>query len=686
MRRYLLLLLALAAGAASGEPITLAWDASPEWPAGTTIELDAGGATASGITGTQHTLDVAVEPGQSLAARARAVALDGETSAWAELVQTWPGEQSGLYAIQEQVGAPPMAAAFRSFAYGYYGATSSSTIAGTFPSVAAGDLIVVMVQRDSIANLTSITMSGATLSEIVSLGVQGGSFGSGIYAAIATSGGTNVTVTANFSDSAQWGALVAGAYSGIASATPLAYQCMMSGCTGIASDSASRTTPSALSPGEEALIVAVGSGWNYEQNHTAADSFTKRYDNATATTTQFLLDRVTSSSTGGGTAFATSGWTDNYFGALIAFEQASGSTTYTSSTSLDALVQNAGVTASASIDALLKASNSSTVSADSLLAAVRSGQVSLDALAQAAKAGTVSLDALVQAARAGTVSVDALLSAVLAEATDLDALLQAAAEAGVSLDAVLSGSTTAAAQMDALLQAGKVASASMDALLVRQGAGLADATLDALLMSAKTASSGIDAVLISLITHTIGLDAMIEAAKSGSVSLDAILVTQGQFLATANLDALIRAVRSGSLSLDAILQGGSTAEAELDAMLAVAGSASVSLDAVIRSARSVPLSVDGLLQAARSATLSIDSLLRAARSGALSVDAVIVSMGSPSALLDAVLRATIGRSLSLDAIIGYFSDVILPDARVVRVAASDRLVYINPTDRLVTVH
>jgi hypothetical protein len=219
-----------------------------------------------------------------------------------------------------------MVATFRSAAYGYNGgAFALSTIVGTFPSVAAGDLIVVLAQRMDIADLTSITMSGATLSEIVDLGVQyvPGDFGAHVYAGIATAGGTDVTVTANFSTSAQWGALVGAAYSGVASATPLAYQCMMSGCTDFGPWNIWRTTPSALSPGEEALIVAIGSGWDYEQNHTVADSFTKRFDNATTASTQFLLDRVTSSSTGGGTVFATVATSDKYFGALIAFEQGS---------------------------------------------------------------------------------------------------------------------------------------------------------------------------------------------------------------------------------------------------------------------------------------------------------------------------------------------------------------------------
>lgn len=323
MQRYLPLLLALAAGAASGGPITLAWDASPAWPAGTTVELLVNGVTASGITSSTHTLDIELAPGAVLDAKARAVAPNGELSGWATLVQTVPDEQRDLWAARDDGEvAPPMAATFQEVAYHYRGSASEPTLVLNFATVNAGDLIVFQAQGDDyvIDNIAVLPNVG-TPSLIVTPDPNWSTFEAQIYSFIATSSNTDVDITITFTGSAPWRAAVGARYSGVASATPLSYQCFYTGCNERAGPSTSFTSGTALSPGEEALVVAIGSSWDYEQNLTAQDSFTKRFDNATATSTQWILDRVTSSSTGGGTAFATVSSSDYYFGALIAFEQ-----------------------------------------------------------------------------------------------------------------------------------------------------------------------------------------------------------------------------------------------------------------------------------------------------------------------------------------------------------------------------
>jgi len=95
-RAALVALLALATAAGASRLTTFQWDPAPSWSAGTTIELCANGYCETGITDTQHTLDVPVEPGDVIDARARAH--DGNlTSSWATVAQTWPADPIGIW-------------------------------------------------------------------------------------------------------------------------------------------------------------------------------------------------------------------------------------------------------------------------------------------------------------------------------------------------------------------------------------------------------------------------------------------------------------------------------------------------------------------------------------------------------------------------------------------------------------
>lgn len=101
MQRWLLAIIALIATVASAERITtFAWDNGADWPVGTTVELCSNGICASGLTGTKHTLDVPIQPGETINAQVRAVApsdyqcgnppVPCPYSGWATLTQTWP--------------------------------------------------------------------------------------------------------------------------------------------------------------------------------------------------------------------------------------------------------------------------------------------------------------------------------------------------------------------------------------------------------------------------------------------------------------------------------------------------------------------------------------------------------------------------------------------------------------------
>lgn len=118
MLRLILIALSLflAGNVSAGRLTTFAWDWDASWPVGTTIELCGnGGVCASGLTGTQHTLDLPVVQGQVISGRARAIppagylcgdppALCGP-SEWGTVDRTWPIAPSGFTATRTEVGA-----------------------------------------------------------------------------------------------------------------------------------------------------------------------------------------------------------------------------------------------------------------------------------------------------------------------------------------------------------------------------------------------------------------------------------------------------------------------------------------------------------------------------------------------------------------------------------------------------
>jgi hypothetical protein len=116
MRRWFWLGLALLATVASGQRLTtVAWDASPAWPHGTTIELCGNGPTCmTGLTGLSATLSLPVNPGEVIQGMARAIPPPGyqcgepladcPPSAWGTVAQTWPAPPTGRWAWKKEAG------------------------------------------------------------------------------------------------------------------------------------------------------------------------------------------------------------------------------------------------------------------------------------------------------------------------------------------------------------------------------------------------------------------------------------------------------------------------------------------------------------------------------------------------------------------------------------------------------
>ena len=147
---------------------TITWDPDPAWPAGTTIELEANGATESGITGTQYTLDVPVQPGEMINARARAVPPAGyqcgdplgpcPPSDWTTLVQTLPAIPNGLLVTKERVISM---AAERTGSGTSHGNNSVLSFSITIPSDANTVVVYVAGGGNSTTLINKLNFTGA---------------------------------------------------------------------------------------------------------------------------------------------------------------------------------------------------------------------------------------------------------------------------------------------------------------------------------------------------------------------------------------------------------------------------------------------------------------------------------------------------------------------------------------------
>lgn len=362
-----------------------------------------------------------------------------------------------------------------------------------------------------------------------------------------------------------------------------------------------------------------------------------------------------------------------------------GATTYTTTLSIDALIQRAGLTQSTSIDALLQSAFSTSLSLDSLVAAVQSKTLSLDALLQIVGTRTVSVDALLQAAKSGTVSIDSLVQMTLAQSLSLDALIMAAStsSAAVSLDALIQAFQTAGISLDALLSTAGMQSVGLDALL--QSGKTGSISLDGLIQAIQTKTLSLDALLSQSMNTAAVMDALIQSSKTGAVSLDALITWSSVTTIFTGLDALIQAIQSKTISLDALLQKTYTSPLALDAYVALTQVKTVSLDALLQSTKSGVISLDAILQMTKNAMVSFDALIQAAKTGVISLDAILVFATQASVLLDAYVQKTLARGVGLDAIIGSIADMILPTGRVITVPASDRFVFVTHSDRVIQI-
>lgn len=257
---------------------------------------------------------------------------------------------------------------------------------------------------------------------------------------------------------------------------------------------------------------------------------------------------------------------------------AGGGGSFSSTSSLDALIQKT-FSSSTALDALIQSAFNSSISLDSLIAAVKNNTITFDALLQSTKNSTVSVDALLQLVKSGSVSVDALIQLTLSRAISVDALIQATNNKVTSLDALIQATKNGSISFDALITGatGTFANLSLDALI--QAIKNQTISLDALIQKQYSSTIALDSYVALVGTRTVSLDALIQLTRSGVVSIDALIqMSKNTFV---SFDALIQSAKSGMISLDAILTLATNVSVFLDAYVQKTLSRGVSLDAII---------------------------------------------------------------------------------------------------------
>jgi len=326
--------------------------------------------------------------------------------------------------------------------------------------------------------------------------------------------------------------------------------------------------------------------------------------------------------------------------------ESEGVTTYTKTTSLNAILKKQDILRTATLNAVLKKQ-------DLTLSATLNSLLQKQGLT-----ADSSLDALLKKTDSLTSDLDSiLLKTGITKALTLDAVLQ---QQGLSLSSTI----------DALLKKNDVPiTANIDAVLKKQGITLST-TFEALLQKTLTSSASLDAILVVISESTINtsLDAVLQKVINVTTSLDATLQKQGITTST-TLNSILQKTLSGSATVDALLQKnidlsavmnailkktiGQTAT--LDAVLVQVGTNTMSatIDSILRKTLSISTAVDAILQRQGLSFYSnLDALLKKQLSATATLDAILIAVGAVTVSIDSLLKKVgVTTSVSFDAVL-----------------------------------
>jgi hypothetical protein len=202
--------------------------------------------------------------------------------------------------------------------------TLVNTATSTISDVQAGDLIVTLVQRDTMGQLAEVSAGATALSQVAFADAGQGGFGLAVYTGLAAAEAPSMEVTASFSGSAAWASMVTAVFRGVASATPTQAACNTAECVGLTGPTVTRSAQ-AITTNARSLIIGAGTDWNEYNTHAPANGYTRHFNNTFNAigcdkSVQWVYSKVQDAgSFGGAENFATAS-DDSYLSVVMAFE------------------------------------------------------------------------------------------------------------------------------------------------------------------------------------------------------------------------------------------------------------------------------------------------------------------------------------------------------------------------------
>lgn len=590
--RWLCSLLLWIAFSASAEvrDIGFAWDPSPNYSPGLTYEIEANGASATGVTSTTQRLLVPLDAGRVVNARVKAVAPVGSTcgdppapcedSPWAAITQVYPALQlapdRAAWVVGSGGGGVMAAPTFVAQYATSFNSSGSSKTAMSSVAINSGDVLVLVSATENASPTLGETENGAgsfTNQRSVSIDYYSPVRASTYIAP------SSETITVAVTQSGETLNFFGGNVVRFSGADGIGNSASSSGSSG--NPSVNITTTQANS----AIVVIVGD-WN-----------------ATSGTQTF------SSSGGAGAPTNLTGYPGDSarYGAAIAYYPDAGTagaktvgmTAPTGQKWTIAAVEVLGTTGGGAIDLAGAAQAQATVTGAVAMTIPTAGT----AAAVATTTGSLVSALPVQASASvtATASGDLLLEMALGGG----ALAAALAIGALGLTMPLSGSASGTATASGTLGLGAEIDLSGDAAGEASATGTLDSTT-ALAGAATAQAAGSGGVTL---TTVLAGSALAEALATAGITLETALAAQAAAQASATGDVV--SLAEGALAGDAAAQATATGDIKMATPLDGAAAAQASATGAV--GMTVPLAGDAQAQA--TATGALDSLVDGSLAG-----------------------------------------------------------------------
>lgn len=622
---------------------TIAWDPDPAWPPGTTVELEANGETASGITSTQYAFDVPVQPGETINVRARTIPPAGyqcgeplgtcPPSEWETLTQTLPKEPAGLWAIR-RAGGDIMAIARRgSTNYSVEWQNTSSAVITKESTVQVGDIILIGVSAYSnegsdvggTVSISGFTILGGAGTIYGTYGDDGASKGTVFYRVVDGTEAASFTINTNANSGTNpYGSAVLIAFSGSSISIE------DSGVTDNASGT-SPTAPSVTAAGANTMLLSFFL-YSDPATFTAPTGSDGSFANSPQNTNGSAISWDAISASGAtGTRTATLGTARDCLGVSVLLKETGGGSQALAG------APTAVTTATGAVQMALPVAAASASAA----AAVGSLSVALPLQAAASIIASATGGVTLQLSMAGAALAEVLSSGALGMTMPLagDSVVEAAASGDVTTgsETDLSGDVTVGGSATGALEqaTGMVGAAAAEAVgvgtitlsMALSGAAISEAlaaagiTLESALaaQAAAQASATGDTGMVTDIAG--GASAEVAGSADVGMTLPLVGATAGEVASTGDLTTLAEGALAGAASVVPTIVGAlglTTPVAGIANVLATAGGALGMSTTAAGDAAAVVLST-GNLQVSTGIPLSAAALAAASASGALSI-------------------------------------------------------------------